>query len=54
VKKIILESGLSTKAAVILGGDTSKSDTLDKISKSGKIVNAYNALLMARTMAHGK
>ncbi|MBD0851222.1 S8 family peptidase [Maribacter arenosus] len=54
VKKIILESGLSTKAAVILGGDTSKSSTLDKISKSGKIVNAYNALLMARTMAHGK
>ncbi len=54
VKKIILESGLSTKAAVILGGDASKNSTLDKISKSGKIVNAYNALLMARTMAHGK
>ena len=54
VKKVILESGLSTKAAVILGGDTSKSATLDKISKSGKIVNAYNALLLARTMAHGK
>ena len=54
VKKIILESGLGTKAAVILGGDASTSSTLDKISKSGKIVNAYNALLMARTMARGK
>ena len=54
VKKIILESGLSTKAAVILGGDTSKSSTLDRISKSGKIVNAYNSFLMARTIAHGK
>ena len=54
VKKVILESGLSTKAAVILGGDASKNNTLDKISTSGKIVNAYNALIMARTMATGK
>ncbi len=54
VKKVILDSGLSVKAAVILGGDASKNNTLDKISTSGKIVNAYNALLMARTMATGK
>ena len=54
VKKVILDSGLSTKTAVILGGDASKNNTLDKISTSGKIVNAYNALLMARTMATGK
>ena len=54
VKKVILDSGLSTKAAVILGGNASKNNTLDKISTSGKIVNAYNALLMARTMATGK
>jgi len=54
VKKIILESGLSTKATVILGGDAEKNNTLDKISTSGKIVNAYNALIMARTMATGK
>ncbi len=54
VKKVILDSGLSIKAAVILGGDASKNNTLDKISTSGKIVNAYNALLMARTMATGK
>ena len=54
VKKVILDSGLSTKAAVILGGDASKNNTLDKISTSGKIVNAYNALIMARTMATGK
>ena len=54
VKKVILNSGLSIKAAVILGGDASKNNTLDKISTSGKIVNAYNALIMARTMATGK
>ncbi|MBT8305488.1 MAG: S8 family peptidase [Maribacter sp.] len=54
VKKVILESGLSPKTAVILGGDASMNNTLDKISTTGKIVNAYNALLMARTMATGK
>ncbi|MGB5667027.1 MAG: S8 family peptidase [Maribacter sp.] len=53
VKKIILESGLSPKATVILGGDASNNGTLDKISSSGKIVNAYNALIMAGTMAAG-
>jgi subtilisin family serine protease len=54
VKKVILDSGLSVKATVILGGDASKNNTLDKISTSGKIVNAYNALIIARTMATGK
>ena len=54
VKQVILESGLSPKAAVILGGDASKNNTLDKISTTGKIVNAYNALLKARAMATGK
>ena len=53
VKKIILESGLSPKTTVILGGDPSKNGTLDKISSSGKIVNAYNALIMTGTMAAG-
>ena len=54
VKKVILDSGLSTRATVILGGDASKSNTLGKISTSGRIVNAYNALIMARIMAKGK
>lgn len=54
VKKVILESGLGTKASVILGGDASNNATLSEISTSGKIVNAYNALLMARQMSKGK
>ncbi len=54
VKKAILSSGLDTKATVILGGDPSKSGTLKEISKSGKIVNAYNALIVAGGMAAGK
>jgi cell wall-associated protease len=54
VKKVILESGLSTTATVILDGDASNNATLSEISTSGKIVNAYNALLMARQMSKGK
>ncbi len=53
VKKIILESGLSIKAKVILGGDETKTGSLNEISKSGKIVNAYNALLMAKGVNSG-
>ncbi|WP_298478340.1 S8 family peptidase [uncultured Maribacter sp.] len=54
VKQILMQSGLAPKAKVILGGDASKSNTLDKISKSGKMVNAYNALLMAKNVSEGK
>jgi len=39
---------------VILGGDTSNSNTLDNISTSGKMANAYNALIMASNVASGK
>ncbi|NHF58944.1 S8 family serine peptidase [Flavobacteriaceae bacterium TP-CH-4] len=54
VKKIIMESGLSPKAKVILGGDTQKTAGLKEISASGKIVNAYNALIMADAVNAGK
>ena len=54
VKHIIMESGLAPRAKVILGGDTSKTSTLDEISTSGKIVNAYNALIMADNVSTGK
>lgn len=54
VKHILMESGLAPRAKVILDGDTTKTATLDKISTSGKIVNAYNALIMADNVASGK
>lgn len=54
VKKIILESGLAPITKVILGGDTAKTTSLKEISTSGKIVNAYNALIMAKGVASGK
>lgn len=51
VKQIILQSGIQTKAKVIVGGDPSNSKTLSEISKTGKMVNAYNALKMAQGVA---
>jgi len=54
VKQIILRSGLPIKAKVILGGDSGKSASLDQISTSGKIVNAYNALVMASKVVAGQ
>lgn len=47
VKKIILESGISPNIEVILGGNPQNRDNFRNISTSGKIVNMYNALIMA-------
>jgi subtilisin family serine protease len=53
-KNIIMQSGLKTKASVIVAGDESKATTFDNISKTGKMVNAYNALILADNIAKGK
>lgn len=54
VKQIIMQSGLAPKAKVVLGGDTSKTAPLADISTTGKIVNAYNAIIMADAVSKGK
>ena len=54
VKNIIMQSGLRTKTSVIVAGDETKATTFDKISKSGKMVNAYNALILADNISKGK
>ena len=54
VKKIILQSGLPIKTKVVLGKNTGKSGSLDEISTSGKIANAYNALVLASKVATGQ
>ncbi len=54
VKHIIMKSGLAPRAKAVVGGDASNTATLDKISKSGNIANAYNALIMAESVAAGK
>ena len=50
VKQVIMDSGLASKSNVILGGDASNTDNFQNISKSGKMVNLYNALIMASKM----
>ena len=47
VKTIILESGLSTNADVVLGGDPENVKPFAEISKTGNMVNLYNAIIMA-------
>lgn len=47
VKQILMDSGLAVKTKVIVGGDTSKIKPFADLTRSGKMVNAYNALIMA-------
>lgn len=54
IKNIIIQSGLRSKASVIVAGDETKATSFDKISKSGKMVNAYNALILADNISKGK
>ncbi|OYX28080.1 MAG: peptidase S8 [Flavobacteriales bacterium 32-35-8] len=47
VKKILMDSGLPIKANVVVGGDTENVKPFSSLTSSGKMVNAYNALIMA-------
>ena len=47
VKQIMMESGLKINREVVIGGDASKVGSFTSMSRSGRIVNAYNALVMA-------
>ena len=51
VKQILMDSGLSTNIKVVVGGDASNTQSFSEISKSGKMVNMYNALIMADKMS---
>ena len=50
VKQIIMESGIPLKNTVMLGEDKRKTN-FSEASKSGRIINAYNAMLLAKKMA---
>lgn len=54
VKQILMESGIPSNKDVVLGGEKSNKRPFAKASKSGKMVNAYNALIMAEKMAKKK
>ena len=47
VKQVILDSGLPLTTKVVVGGNGSNVKPFIDLSKTGKIVNAYNALIMA-------
>jgi len=51
VKDVLMNSGLTASANVILGGDSSNQDTFGNISRSGNMVNLYNALILADKMS---
>ena len=47
VKQVVLDSGLPLNTKVVVGGDASNVRPFADLSSSGKIANAYNALIMA-------
>jgi subtilisin family serine protease len=50
VKHILMDSGVTIETSVMVGEETKESRSFASLSKSGKIVNAYNALLLADKM----
>ena len=54
VKQILMDSGVAIATDVIVGGKAEDVRPFGKLSKSGKIVNTYNALLMAEKMSKKK
>lgn len=51
VKQIILDSGLAVPTKVVVGGDANNVQPFADLTKSGKMVNAYNALIMAQQLS---
>jgi len=51
VKQIILDSGLALNTKVVVGGIGDDVRPFADLTKSGKIVNAYNALIMASQLS---
>ncbi|MDY8135306.1 S8 family peptidase [Aquimarina sp. 2201CG5-10] len=47
VKQILMDSGLSTKASVVIGGNAIQTGKFSDLSKSSKMVNLYNAFILA-------
>ena len=54
VKKVIMQSGLTAKTKVVLGGEAENAKPFSEGSKSGKMANAYNALILAANISKGK
>lgn len=52
VKQIIINSGIPTKTSVIVGGDKNNVKEFSELSTSGRMVNLYNALILASQYAN--
>ena len=50
VKQILMESGVAINKEVVVGGNAKDIRPFNELSKTGKIVNAYNAILMANAI----
>ncbi len=50
VKQVIMDSGLTTSARVILGGKEVDMKSFGETTVSGKMVNLYNALILASSL----
>jgi hypothetical protein len=46
-----MDSGTVIKSSVAVGGDPDKTRLFSELSQSGKMVNAYNAMVMAEKLA---
>lgn len=54
VKQIIMNSGVTLEGRVLIGGIEGAEKSLGEISKSGKIANLYNALILADQVSRGE
>ena len=54
VKQILMDSGLPINLKVNLGGDPANQRSFTELSRTGKIVNAYNAIIMADRISRSK
>jgi len=51
VKHILMDSGLALQTKVVTGGDAENVKPFGELTKSGRMVNAFNALIMASKIA---
>jgi subtilisin family serine protease len=54
VKQIIMNSGISPQVKVVIGGPEGAEMAFTEISKSGKIANLYNAIILADQVSRGE
>ncbi|SEG25567.1 S8 family peptidase [Algoriphagus boritolerans] len=54
VKQIIMNSGIAPQVKVNIGGPEGTEKSLDELSRSGKIANLYNAIILANQVSRGE